>query len=212
MVCPNCAYNNSENNRFCVRCGVDLSAAPPHDTPSFAVGPGEPTGAAPPPAGAPPPAPSPWGAPAPPTPWGPPGQTPPPPPPPPPGAPAPAAAPPNPFAPPAPYGAGAPYPPPGAYAQYPPPYPASGYQATSTNGLAIAALVLGLVGWMACGIGSILAVVFGFVARSQIRASQGRQAGDGMALAGIILGFIAIALLVLLFVIGALTSSSSTPA
>ena len=72
----------------------------------------------------------------------------------------------------------------------------------STNGLAVASLVLGIVGWWPCGIGSIVAIVLGFVARSQIRSSQGRQGGDGLALAGIILGFVGIGLVILLFVVG----------
>ncbi len=69
--------------------------------------------------------------------------------------------------------------------------------APSTNGLAIASLVLGIVGWVPCGVGSVVAIVLGFVARNQIRQSQGRQGGDGLALAGIILGFVGIALVVL---------------
>jgi Domain of unknown function (DUF4190)/zinc-ribbon domain len=208
MPCPNCSYENSPNNRFCVKCGIDLSVPPAPATPSFATGtPNDPAagpGSPPPPVPGPPAAPSPWGAPPPPPPgqWAAPGQQPPPPPPyaagPPPGA-----APPNPFAPPAAYG-----PPPGAYAPYPPPYPPSGYQTASTNGLAIASLVLGLVGWMACGIGSIVGIVLGFVARSQIRSAQGRQGGDGLALAGIILGFVAIGLFVLLIVVGQISSSN----
>jgi Domain of unknown function (DUF4190) len=212
MVCPNCSYDNSQNNRFCVRCGVDLSVPPAPDTPSFAVGPpNDPTSTAgtpaapspPPPTPGQPAPPSPWGAPPPPTgPWAAPGQAPPPPPP-------PGSAPPNPFAPPAPYAAPGAYPPPGAYAPYPPPYAPSGYQSPSTNGLAIASLILGLVGWMACGVGSLVAVVLGFVARGQIRASQGRQGGDGLALAGIILGFVAIGLFVLFIVIGQLASSNA---
>ncbi len=60
----------------------------------------------------------------------------------------------------------------------------------STNGLSIASLVLGIVWFL--GIGSILAVIFGFVSRRQIKASGGRQTGEGMALAGIILGFLGI--------------------
>jgi Domain of unknown function (DUF4190) len=218
MVCPNCAYDNSANNRFCVRCGVDLSVSPTPETPSFAVGPGaDPAGAPTAPAAPPPPAPAaapgapappnPWGAPPPASPWAaPPGQTPPPPPPPHGSAPG---APPNPFAPPAPYGPPGAYPPPGPYAQYPPSYPPSGYQTASTNGLAIASFILGLVGWMACGVGSVVAIVLGFVARSQIRGSHGRQGGDGLALAGIILGFIAIALVVVFFVIGTIASSNN---
>jgi hypothetical protein len=54
----------------------------------------------------------------------------------------------------------------------------------SNNGFAIAALICGILG------ASVLGVAFGFIARSQIRQSMGRQKGDGMALAGIILGFI----------------------
>jgi hypothetical protein len=65
----------------------------------------------------------------------------------------------------------------------------------STNGFSIASLVLGIV-WV-FGLGAILAVIFGFVARKQIRESGGRQAGSGMALAGIILGFVGVAGLIL---------------
>ena len=35
MLCPNCGYSNQPNNRFCVRCGVDIAAAPAAATPSF---------------------------------------------------------------------------------------------------------------------------------------------------------------------------------
>jgi hypothetical protein len=196
MVCANCAYNNSPSNRFCVRCGVDLTAAP--STPSADATNPSPT--APPAAPAPP---NPWGAPPPTGPWAAPGPIPPAPIAPTTGyaAPTPAGPAPNPFAPPSPYGAAGAYPPPPGYGQYPPPYPQSGYQAPSTNGLAVASLVLGIVGWLLCGIGSIVGVVLGFVARSQIRASNGRQGGDGLALAGIILSFIGIGLFVLLMII-----------
>ncbi len=59
-----------------------------------------------------------------------------------------------------------------------------------TNGLSVASLVLGIV-WV-FGIGSILAVIFGFVGRKQIKDSGGRQTGEGLALAGIILGFLGV--------------------
>ena len=55
---------------------------------------------------------------------------------------------------------------------------------TSTNGLAIASLVLGLTGI------SIVALVLGYIARKQIRQSNGRQDGSGFATAGIVLGWI----------------------
>jgi Domain of unknown function (DUF4190) len=74
---------------------------------------------------------------------------------------------------------------PGAFQQ---PYPPGGAQ--STNGLAIASLVLSIV-WLG-GLGSVLAVIFGIVARRQIRASGGRQGGDGVALAGLLIGIVGV--------------------
>jgi len=66
-------------------------------------------------------------------------------------------------------------------------------QTQATNGLAIASLVLSLV-WI-FGLGSLLAVIFAFVARSQIRAR--RQGGDGLAIAGMVVGFIGLAVTIL---------------
>lgn len=80
------------------------------------------------------------------------------------------------------------YPP--GYGQQPPPDYGYGYAPpppTKTNGLAIASLVLGLTGFITCGLTSILAVVFGHVALGQIR--RDRTDGHGMALAGVILGW-----------------------
>jgi hypothetical protein len=112
-------------------------------------------------------------------------------------------------------GVGAPgeaYPPPGyPPTGYPPPYPAPGYPPYGgvygwapprpTNGLAIASVVLGAV-WV-FWIGSILALVFGYVARNQIRRTG--EGGDGAAVAGIVLGWIGIGVLVLGFVLGGLS-------
>lgn len=67
-----------------------------------------------------------------------------------------------------------------------------GSTATGTNGLAIASLVCGIVGCFT--ITAIVAIVLGFVARNQIERTGGTQQGSGMALAGIILGFIWIGL------------------
>jgi hypothetical protein len=108
------------------------------------------------------------------------------------------------------------YPPPPGYGAPPPPgypgYPGSappwGYGGAHTNGLALASLVLGLVGWILCGIGSVVAVVLGYIARSQIKQAWGRQTGSGMAMAGIILGFIGLAFWMAIF-ISALFSNSS---
>jgi hypothetical protein len=85
----------------------------------------------------------------------------------------------------------------------PPPMPQVTYvqqiQTQSTNGLAIASMVLGIV-WV-WWIGSILALIFGFVARKQIRARG--QKGDGMAIAGIVLGCVGAATLILFIILAA---------
>jgi hypothetical protein len=92
----------------------------------------------------------------------------------------------------APYGQ-APYP-----GQYGPPvgYPYAPPQ--RTNGMAVASLVLGIL-WL-YWIGSILALVFGYTARNQIR--ERGEAGAGMATAGIVLGWIGVGVFVLAAVVG----------
>jgi hypothetical protein len=67
-------------------------------------------------------------------------------------------------------------------------------QGLGTNGFAIASLVLGIV-WIYF-LGSILALIFGYVARRQIDESDGLQSGRGMATAGIVLGWIGVGILV----------------
>ena len=66
---------------------------------------------------------------------------------------------------------------------------------TRTNGLAIASMVLGIV-WI-YWIGSILAVIFGHISLTQIKNSNGTQSGRGMAIAGLVLGYIGIGFLLL---------------
>ena len=63
---------------------------------------------------------------------------------------------------------------------YPP--PAHG----GTNRMAIASLVCSLLGWMFCGVGPFLGVIFGFMALRRIKQSGER--GRGLALAGLIIG------------------------
>ena len=67
------------------------------------------------------------------------------------------------------------------------------------NGFAIASMVLGIIGLYV--ITSILAIIFGFVARKQIETT--RQRGQGMATAGIVLGIIWLAFLVVALIVGA---------
>jgi hypothetical protein len=86
-----------------------------------------------------------------------------------------------------------------------PPAPASppapvGYAAPApgpeTNGLAIASLTAGILwlGWL----GSIAAVIFGHVALSQIKRSNGRETGQGLAIAGLVLGWSGVGVLLLI--------------
>ena len=63
-----------------------------------------------------------------------------------------------------------------------------------TNGLAVASLVCSFFFWL-FGIGAVLGIVFGFVSRSQIKHSAGIQRGKGVALAGIIIGFASLLLI-----------------
>src|SRR3954453_23886235 len=82
------------------------------------------------------------------------------------------------------------------YGQYG--YPGSGF-VRPRNGKAIAAMWTGigaLVLTPCCGAGvlGLLPIVLGVKARSEIRVSGGHQDGDGMALAGIITGAIAVLL------------------
>lgn len=65
----------------------------------------------------------------------------------------------------------------------------------STNGLAIASLILSIISLL--GIGSVIGIIFGFVSRAQIRRSGGAQKGAGLALAGIIIGFVTLSLVLL---------------
>jgi hypothetical protein len=75
-----------------------------------------------------------------------------------------------------------------------------------TNGLAVASMVLGIL-WL-YWIGSILALIFGYVAKSQIDESGGTQSGGGMALAGIVLGWVGVGFL-LLFILLAIIAGSA---
>ena len=72
--------------------------------------------------------------------------------------------------------------------------------AGSVNGMAIASLILGLVGWVFFGFGSLLAVAFGVVGLRQLRTSD--QNGRALAVAGIVLGSVSILVIVALLAAG----------
>ena len=50
---------------------------------------------------------------------------------------------------------------------------------------------------LCCGLGSIAGIVCGVLARNQIKASNGLEKGDGLALAGIIVGAVTLVLSIL---------------
>jgi dihydroorotate dehydrogenase len=93
------------------------------------------------------------------------------------------------------------YPPQNPQPYYPPP--------TQTSSLAIVSLVAGIMTWSICpGLAGIVAIITGHIAKGQIKDSQGRQTGDGLATAGLILGYAQIVLSIvglciyLVFVLG----------
>jgi len=73
-------------------------------------------------------------------------------------------------------------------------------QPSRTSGLAIASLIVSIVG---CGWLSLVAVILGHLARGQIRRERGLQ-GAGLALAGLILGYLGIVCLAAIIFLGTL--------
>ncbi|QWF15301.1 DUF4190 domain-containing protein [Lysobacter capsici] len=73
-----------------------------------------------------------------------------------------------------------------------------------TNPLAVISLICGLLSWFVLPIvGSIGAIVSGHMARAQIGREPTRYEGDGMAIAGLVLGWasVIVGLLTLLVVV-----------
>jgi hypothetical protein len=90
--------------------------------------------------------------------------------------------------------------------QAPPPPPPVVDHTTSvqTSGMAIASLVMGITGWTLFPlVGSILALVFGYAARREIRRRPDELKGEGLAVAGLVLGWLMVGLSVVGLCIGA---------
>lgn len=82
------------------------------------------------------------------------------------------------------------------------------YQAPpQTNGLAVASMVLGIL-WL-FWLGSLLAIIFGHLALRQIDSTQGTQGGRGLAIAGLVLGYVGAGTFILLVVLPMLMAASS---
>src|SRR5829696_3716323 len=76
-----------------------------------------------------------------------------------------------------------------------------------TDGYAVASLISGVVGV------PIVPIVLGFMARNRIAESGGLKTGNGLAIAGIVIGFVQLAILVIVivaFVIVGISSSESS--
>jgi hypothetical protein len=74
---------------------------------------------------------------------------------------------------------------------------AEGSYSAPTDGKAVGALVCGIIGLAVCAPVGIAAIVLGGQSRRAIADSGGRLQGDGMALAGLIMGWVAVGLLIL---------------
>ncbi|MGH9530458.1 MAG: DUF4190 domain-containing protein, partial [Terriglobales bacterium] len=76
------------------------------------------------------------------------------------------------------------------------------FVAPETSGLAIGSLIAGIFSLFFPA--AIAAIVMGHIARSNIRKSAGRLAGSGVALAGLILGYLGIAFIPVILIIAAI--------
>ncbi|MEW9548589.1 DUF4190 domain-containing protein [Nonomuraea sp. NPDC050783] len=114
-----------------------------------------------------------------------------------------------------------------AYGQLPPsggygynnPYGAPPPPSRPTNGMAVASLVLGIVGMISCGLTSIVGVILGHIALNRIKRSG--EEGQGLAVGGLVTSYVMIVINVLLLIwfggmilsiigLGAAASSSSS--
>ena len=64
-------------------------------------------------------------------------------------------------------------------------------QIRQTSSLAVTSLVAGILGWTLLPLlGTIVAIITGHMARKEIRTSGGRLDGDGLAIGGLVLGWV----------------------
>jgi hypothetical protein len=81
------------------------------------------------------------------------------------------------------------------------PYPAGYYPVPQrpTSGVAIASLICGIAEFFTLGIAAVPAVILGHVARANIKRTG--EGGDGLAIAGLVLGYLGIACWALFLVV-----------
>lgn len=90
--------------------------------------------------------------------------------------------------------------------------PPRSYLPMETNSLAVISFISGLLSWFLLPIiGPVVAIITGHMAKSEIRKHPGVYTGDGLATAGLILGYIQVALgilticMIALFIIGGIS-------
>lgn len=106
--------------------------------------------------------------------------------------------------------------------QYPPPPPPPGYGQPAayaaapmavpqaSNGLAIWSLVTGILSLTLCGtVAAIVAVITGHLALNRAKTMPPQLARRGMAMTGLILGYISIGLTVLIIIFAIITSANA---
>jgi len=86
--------------------------------------------------------------------------------------------------------------------------------AKPNSNMALASMILGILGWTILpGLASIAAIITGHMAKNEIKGSMGQLGGDGMATAGLIMGYanVAIGLCVCLAVVGMMAMGIAIP-
>ena len=73
-----------------------------------------------------------------------------------------------------------------------------------TSGKAVASMILGICSFFFSILTGVPAIVLGHLAKTEIRRSGGRLQGDGMALAGLILGYLSAAFIPVVLIIAAI--------
>ena len=91
---------------------------------------------------------------------------------------------------------------PAPYQTLPPPPPPAPKKTYSV--WAIVSLVAGILNFKFAPFGAIAALVTGYVARNEIRESNGTLEGQGMAIAGIVLGWVGLAFSIIMVVLSVL--------
>jgi len=82
--------------------------------------------------------------------------------------------------------------------------------ATATSRLAVASLVLGILGFLFSILTAIPAVICGHVSLARIKRSSGALSGSGMAIAGLVMGYMEIALLPIIAILAAIALPAFT--